>query len=550
MFRAATVQGSSRLGNHSVENHLEKMLISIKAKVQIGQIDEAVDESVAYIVSQAKTPQEKTGLQKRIDQAMGGANARGNFYRFCYAFANSDVLQSFKPDNTPPLFQPTTSGGATLFAAADHRNTGPLETIFNRRAIDKVMAPEFVDISGEVKLAIKSVASLSGKLFNSDGIHIGGCLRVSEDVVVMPLHCAHAITNGAVQFLSPDLQTRRNCHVASLLESYDNIDLAVVQLREKQEAVALQFSDDTLDEEQLILLHYPVSTADSVLQVSANSCKLSTTWDGYSLITSHDSSPGSSGGVYINVHGAVVGIHIGAHGQFEAMAGAEKYAYRFLGLSSIIEADSKLYGFLDPEGRKSQKDFAGRLNATGKLAGVPLNATGGVAFKVGGISVVKNLKAAHPIEFQATVTASLGIAGHHGETRNYSIEGEIESDHPLPCEVWRETANMKLKKFAPGTTGRPGQNKMPAMTIPENVHSILRSTIDPGFRQQLVTLCDNDQIPDALKAIIDDQKHKGLPINMTPAGLPYRNGWIAMLDKFQAMGVLTPAEKHTVVAHL
>ena len=173
----------------------------------------------------------------------------------------------------------------------------------------------------------------------------------------MPFHCARNMQNGTVQFLNPNLRTNRTCHVASILEVYENIDMAVVQLHEKQEDVGIRFNETVLDGEQLFLLHYPDSSTGENLQVSGNTCKLST-WDGYSLVTAHDSSPGSSGGVYINVNGEIVGMHIGAHGQFEAMSGAEKYAFRFNGVIFSIDADSKIYDFLDLEGPKKikQKD--------------------------------------------------------------------------------------------------------------------------------------------------------------------------------------------------
>lgn len=330
----------------------ETILASVREKVRLGNVDEAINETVTYIKLAAKAPQDKSRLQDYFNAKMGGVDARGNYYRFCDLLANSIELQQFMPDNTPPLFHPQSQ--VPLQARSDHRNTQLLQKYFNKTAFNEVVSLGFSSVSDAAKAAIRNIAVLSGKLFNSRGQPAGGCFRISSDLVIMPFHCARHVQDGTIQFLDSGLHTSRTCHVASILEVYENIDMAVVQLHEKQEKVDIRFNETVLDDERLFLLHYPDSSAGSDLQVSGNVCKLST-WDGYSLVTAHDSSPGSSGGIYINENGEIVGIHIGAHGQFEAMSGAEKYAFRFNGVIVNIDADSKIYDFLDLEGPKRMK---------------------------------------------------------------------------------------------------------------------------------------------------------------------------------------------------
>lgn len=529
---------TSKYSSKSESNMLETALHTVKTKVQNGDVDGAINYTVDYIMNNANTPKEKSKLQDTFNKEMGGINARGNFYQFCYKLANSEKLQQFKPDNTPSLFHPMC--GETLYAAADHRNTNPLEAYFNRHDIKQVLTSGFSCVSDETKLAIKTISSLAGKLLDSHEKAIGGCFRISEDIVIMPLHCAQNITNCTVQFLSPDLQPNITCHITSILEKYENIDIAVVQLKESQEPVNIKYSDSTLDGERLFLLHYPNSTTGQSLQVSGHNCQLSATWDGYSLVTNHDSSPGSSGGIYINSNGEIVGLHIGAYGSVANMSGAEKYAYRLSGLSTIIDAESKLYDFLTPEGDKSKPELLGLLEevANGTIA-IPDGIAIGVAEKAtirawcATPKTYKNTVIEHmkihcneadndPIKLLvlSLVDSSpniLGKADNYGSVqRNWGVGYAVECDHLLPKFVLKPhplgTNNTTVRSF--------GVNGLPALAIEYRKHRNLSTTSnDTTFSSELVELCNQHKIPEALAKVLNDYENNGLLTIKYKAGL-------------------------------
>lgn len=338
-----------KAASHSLPNDIDAIKTHIRAKICSGDIDVAVMDTVTYIKATAKTPAEKTKLQD-IFNSVGMACSS---YPFCDELASSIELQRFKPDNTLPLFAPNTEPDVTLHAATYFDTS--THTNFNKTDMDEIISTTSTKVSADVKAAIRGIAHLSGKVLNARGEYTGSCLRLSEDLVIMPLHCIKDIKDGKIQFLTPDLQGGRIVDIAaSDIEAYENADIAVVRLRQKQEPVSIKFYDTILEGEQLFLLHRPDGRENDVLQVSSNVAQLAT-WDGYSVVTSHDSSHGSSGGIYINTRGEVVALHMGASTLALMMFSVQKYAYLFAGVVLSIDADSKIYDFLELERAKDKK---------------------------------------------------------------------------------------------------------------------------------------------------------------------------------------------------
>lgn len=528
----------------------------IRGLIKNNKVDEAADAAAKFVKITAKTPEEAFKLQSMFE------NLAIECGEYSFVSKLSDGLNTHLPDTTPATFNPSTEPGIVLHASSHGSGMIDLAGNFNRTNVHDVLSPDFGNMSDTEKQSLIAIAPCVGRVLNRNGAHKGTCLLISEDLVMLPLHCVRdriyirgTCKAKTIEFLNPDMQSSTSIAVDSIVEAHPKLDMAVVKLSTSMQldGSTLRFADTVLDGEKLFLLHDPSNTSTGSLQVSGNVAQL-TTHDSYSIVTSHDSDYGSCGGVYFNSRGEVVGIHVGADRANAAMFGAQKYAYSLSDVSDNIEPSSEIYSFLTQEGKESQKDLANRLQASGKLAGVAVKKDGTVAFKVAKVSVVPALKAAYAVEFQQTVNASLGISGLHKDTSKYSIAGEIESDHPLPCEVWRDTDNNKLKQYAPGLVGRPGQWEMPAMTIPESVHSQLRSTIDPGFRKTLTQLCSmppngSNDIPGALKLVIGDyEKHKLLG---TAAIDPrYKAGWVNMLDIFENKSILTAAEKAVVLGWL
>ena len=82
----------------------------------------------------------------------------------------------------------------------------------------------------------------------------------------------------------------------------------------------------------------------------------------------------------------------------------------------------------------------------------------------------------YPTEFQKLQEECLNISGAHKITKQYSVTGYIESDHTIPHNVWQTTTNPKMKKLVKGSGSRPGENGLPAITIPYKNHRKLRTT--------------------------------------------------------------------------
>ena len=148
----------------------------------------------------------------------------------------------------------------------------------------------------------------------------------------------------------------------------------------------------------------------------------------------------------------------------------------------------------------------------------------------------------------AAIDESLGKVGLHQHTKHYSITNEIESDHPLPCEVWKRTKNTALNKVAKGAGSRPGENNMPAITIPYATHRILKTTIDDAFRDTLRIKCDAGNVRGALADVIQDYKDNQL----LGAGADprYKVAWVETLEYYKEMKIINLAEKAALTAIL
>lgn len=167
-------------------------------------------------------------------------------------------------------------------------------------------------------------------------------------------------------------------------------------------------------------------------------------------------------------------------------------------------------------------------------------------------SNLEYIKAIYPVEFQSFKDECLGISGIHGQTRLYSVVGVIESDHTIPHDVWKSTTNPKMQAICMkgGAGRRIGEDFMPAITIPYNLHRNLLTTGSGAdrekFRKDLVDLCNKGKIDEALIKCYKEYKRNGMN---TGTGC-YRTAIEKSLDEHVALGLITMAQKTTIIGRL
>lgn len=142
----------------------------------------------------------------------------------------------------------------------------------------------------------------------------------------------------------------------------------------------------------------------------------------------------------------------------------------------------------------------------------------------------------------------LKIAGLHNITRQYSVLGFIESDHTIPHNVWKSTQNPLMKNLVKGSGKRPGENNMPAITIPDSIHQSFlttgKSCAVQNFHNSLVALCDKGQIDEALIQCFQEYQSKGIDLK------EYKDAIEKSLQEYINLNLITFNQKNDILTRL
>lgn len=406
-----------------------------------------------------------------------------------------------------------------------------LSTNFNRMNIEYILTPGFIHMSEIQKKSLVCIAPFVGKVFDQNGNPISACLLINKNHVMLPAHCAKNLVGGAIWFPDQTSDSYIKCNVESIIGESEHTDMAIVKLNIEIDLNfdSLHFGSTVLPGEKLFLLHYP----EDGLQVSGNVCQLQT-HDDYSLVTSHDTSPGSSGGIYFNEFGEIVGIHIGAETN-TAMYGNQKYVYLITDLRCNIAPKSRLYDFLLPEGRQSRPELMGLLK---QVVDGTITVPAHIKIGIKEINILKSWCKKSTYQYTLITHMQkhcqeadtdqikmlilwlvknksnfLGQANKYGIVfSNWGVGYAVECDHLLPKFILTSTKNKIVKSY--------GVRGLPAIAIEYRKHRNLKTTdSDTTFSLKLAKLCDQHKIPHALKEVLKDYKDNQLLTTPYKAGL-------------------------------
>lgn len=456
----------------------------------------------------------------------------------------------------------------------------PVSGIFKPRRLDQtdvlyVPPPAQQPFFGEVPLApvvSKNICNM-GAITTHTGENLGTCTLISENLVLVARHTIEGKDiRGLYANFGYHLQYDGSLHICEqawfdyVVEDDQECDYAIVKLKtavKRNEYLKLSISDDPIAE--LALLHYPIGKP---LKVSVHAILQSHYYSHY-LNTFHDTDYFSSGGAYLDPLGHLTALHLGSQLDGDRV-NVSRYA---ITLKRIVErnphsillqltngrlSQSVSYKWdqhqhflelgtqpflMDEEGYQSKKILTNLLknihdpHIQKNKGGVALSATN-----------LDYIQAHYPIKFKQFEKQCLFIAGTHKTTKQFSVVGYIESDHVIPHDVWKSTTNPKMKKLVKGSGTRPGENEMPAITIPYDKHRDLLTTGSSpqsvNFRKSLVTLCNQGKVDQALTRCFQEYRKNGISLKA------HKPQIIASLDAHVTVGVITKSQKNGILSTL
>lgn len=407
----------------------------------------------------------------------------------------------------------------------------------------------------------------------STGENLGTCTLIAHNLVLVARHAVAGrsiqtvnVTFGYTQFQG-SLHHHGHTRFEAVLEQNDEDDYAIVQLQKSlgKDLGFVSFNTDSPVMTECALLHYPLGKP---LQVSVHTF-VHTEYQTDLLTAYHDSDYFSSGGAYFDPSGRMVAIHLGAELQGDTMhlvrsarpleaivrqnphSLLSRFVNRSYSQAASYTANAALLYLpptdhnylLDEEGRASEKVLRELLPDNWKKdANIKKKKNGRIWFEK---PTLAHIEKTYPKEYETCIERCLGKTGLHKLTHLFSITETIESDHTIPHHVWASTENPKMNKFVKGTGKRSGENEMPAITIPWDIHRILlttgRSTEAQKFHQSLIDLCDKDQIDEALILCYQDYKNKGLKLTA------YKSDIERSLDDYVDLGLISTAQKKKII---
>lgn len=406
-----------------------------------------------------------------------------------------------------------------------------------------------------LKTTITPICYSMGVIENSEGKQLGTCTLINKKgnsaLVIMARHSIEGedipklyVTFGKLQTgqFPSDFQQGPTMNCFEVVENDAKADYAIVHIRgnipENLQPVPLDTTGGING--TTALLHYPLG---NTLKVSVHD-SVEDIYDSLYVSTFHDSDYISSGGAYINTVGQMCALHLGTEDSDFAVEGNSLFRYAIT-LAKILELhphsilgkcanninlkDSDFEShetflpflprnfLLDEEGRQSKnilteicKDLKDKKIAYTKDKKVTLSKPN-----------LKYIAKTYPDKFQAFLDRCLNQNGIHGSTREFSAVGYIESDHVIPYDVWKSTKNKGMSAIVAGKEKRPGENKMPAITIDYEMHRNLKTTgsskNSKNFRAQIKNLCDLERVDLALISCFEEYKINGYNLVLNKA---------------------------------
>jgi len=403
--------------------------------------------------------------------------------------------------------------------------------------------------------------------------NLGTCTLIAHNLVLVARHAIEGcsiqnitITFGHTRFKGiyySTGQTNANC----VIEEDAYCDYAIIQL-EQSLGESLGFAPLNIDgrmHSEPALLHYPLGKP---LKVSVHAIN-QTQYQAEFVLTDHDSDYFSSGGAYFDPMGRMSAMHLGAQLREETM-NLRRYALPFntiiernphsllgkfargeLSQAASYTIDTRLtylaptnHAYLmDEEGRESEKILRKLLpKGWEKNTSIKQNKNGTIYFSKRNLEY---LASNYPREYENFKKNCVGITGKHQFTRLYSADGVIESDHTIPYDVWNSTTHPQMASITSGSGKRPGEDDMPAMTIPYEIHRRLlttgSSTEAQNFRESLTGLCNAGKVDQALILCYQEYENRGLDLQH------YKGSIVSSLDNHVGLRLITDTQKAAIL---
>jgi hypothetical protein len=246
---------------------------------------------------------------------------------------------------------------------------------------------------------------------------------------------------------------------------------------------------------------------------------------------------------------------------------------------ALVEADSNIYQYnpnmwvdgdqINPfeinEGAQSQRCLLEKIENSGKtLKDEHLNKKG--LPKISSPSTFHHIETNYPGQLAETVYECLGRGGKHGQTKEWSLKGKVESDHFPPYDAYVKA--LKVEKCTEEVKARINshlrRDNLPAITIPYNVHRGLDTTGGANdnikFRREQAESIGEGQFVDAIEKNLRSYCTHGLFTRSTYPNLSNRNfrsllkkyyvGFENALQEHVNLKFINPEEKKQLLATL
>lgn len=445
--------------------------------------------------------------------------------------------------------------------------TNVLDLIYSRPFAPKQFG--VVPISETISPLLRKMGTMQDQ---ATGESLGTCTLIAENLVMVARHAVQGrnVQNIHVRFGQTEFNnqsfTTGNASFECVIEDDISCDYAIVQLKEpigrRLGYVSLSAQEHVMTEP--VLLHYPLEQS---LKASIQTF-VQTSYETKHLLAYHDSDYFSSGGAYFDPQGRMIAMHLGSQLEGDTMnllryavplrnivrknprsilslftAGELSQANSYTHKAAAVFLVPAPHNYLiDEEGYQSEKILRNLLKKhLAKDQKIRRTKSGAISFSETNLSYIASK---YPREYNAFIVKCSGITGTHGLTKQYSVKGRIESDHTLPHDVWKSTTNPKMKRLVRGGGTRPGENGMPAITIPYDRHRELRttgsSTEAKAFRRKLVGLCNQDRVDVALILCFKEYELHGIKL------IDYQTQIKHCLTEHVTIGVISRREKQKI----
>jgi hypothetical protein len=198
--------------------------------------------------------------------------------------------------------------------------------------------------------------------------------------------------------------------------------------------------------------------------------------------------------------------------------------------------------FIDEEGNESQRILTERIGTDDD--NFVITKKGLISFKKK--EDVDYIQETYPLSFNWLIPKCLGISDYHKTSYQYSVKGHIESDHTIPCNVWKSTTNKKMKEIFQ----QKGKYGLPAITIPYDIHRNLLTTGSShevkNFRKSLTSLCNKGKIDEALLKCFQEYENKGINLNLNK----YKLAVIKSLNLYKELDLINEIKKQNILNNL